>query len=116
MNMDPQDPALVAAANDAVDTAKTTIDWMGVTVTVPADLESIDPDAVEAIEDGKAVTFLRLAIGSKEYERARRKFQSVNHRPATFRDVTGDKDADSEASKNSLASLVAEHFGFTSGE
>jgi hypothetical protein len=117
MSVDPTDPALIAAADEAVDTAATTVNWEGVTVTVPPNLEGVDPDAIEALENGKAMTFLRLVIGSDEYEKARRRFRSLHGRPATLRDVAGDDSEDSDASKRSLAGLVAIHFGFdTAGE
>lgn len=113
MTLDPTDPAIIEAANAAVDTAKTTLDWHGVTVTVPPNLEDVDPDALEALENGKAITGLRGLIGSDEYEKARTRFRKLHGRAATLIDVAGDDDDDSEVSNASLAGIVARHFGFT---
>lgn len=88
------------------------IDWRGVTVKVPASLNYVDPDAIEAFENAKAISGLRLAIGSDEYDRARRRFESVNKYAPTMVDIGGERDVNSDASKASLAYLVMQHLGF----
>lgn len=78
------------------------LDWQGVSVKVPAGLDDVDPDAIEAFENDKAITALRSIFGSDEYDRARNEFTKVNgHRP-TMKDI------------GTLSDAVAEHFGFTS--
>lgn len=80
--------------------------WEGVALTVPADIEDVDPDVLEAFENGKAITALRAIFGSDEYERIRTKWAKLHDdkRPV-MRDI------------NRLYDVIAEHFGFNdSGE
>lgn len=106
------DPEVQEAVDAAVDRAKTTLDWRGVSVTVPADLARVDPDALEAFENGKAITGLRLSIGSDEYDKVRRRFETKHGYAPTVIDIAGEDDVQSEASKQSLAYLVGVHLGF----
>lgn len=79
-----------------------TLDWQGVTVTVPAELDDLDPDSIEAFENGKAITAIRSIFGSDEYDRARSEFQKLHGRRPAMRDL------------GSLSDAVAAHFGFES--
>ena len=74
--------------------------WRGVAVTVPAELDDLDPDAIEALENGKAITALRLIFGSKEYDGLRDEFEKQHGFRPKVRDLT------------ELTDQVGEHFGF----
>lgn len=96
---DPEEP-IVPVPMEATFVAH--LDWEGVSVKVPAGLDDVDPDAIEAFENDKAITALRSIFGSDEYERARNEFAKVNARRPTMKDI------------GTLSDAVAEHFGFTS--
>ena len=102
MSVDPTDPALVAAVDEALNKPPTTLDWQGVTVPVVAEVEDLDPDVLEAFENGKSITAVRSLFGSDEYDRARKEFEKLHGRRPTMRDITA------------LSDAIAAHFGFES--
>lgn len=80
--------------------ATTLLVWQGVAITVPVEMEDLDPDAIEAVEEGKAIAALRGMLGSDEYDKARTEFNKQHGRRPTMRDING------------LFGAIAEHFGF----
>lgn len=77
-------PAQQEASGDDI-----TIEWEGMTLTVPADASKWDIDAVEAFEQGKAVTLLRLVFTSDVYDRMKATFQRNHGRKMLLEDVNG---------------------------
>jgi hypothetical protein len=77
-----------------------TIDWDGVTVTIPAALEDWDPDALEAFENQRAMSALRGLLGRAGYEQLRRDFAVKHGRKVKVGDLIG------------LLERVAQEYGF----
>lgn len=80
----------------STDTAPLTVEWRGVTYTLPP-AEEWPVEVLEAMEDGKAVTFVRSVLGAGQWVKAK---QSM-----TVTDLSD------------LAEEIAQAYGFqTSGE
>lgn len=77
-----------------------TVDWDGVTITLPGNTDNWDPDAVEAFESGKVVTAIRGLLGTDQYDRARREFTKKHGTRPTMGDLA------------QLMDLVAKTYGF----
>lgn len=78
-----------------------TVEWDGVTLTLPANVDDWDPDAVEAFESGKVVTAIRGLLGDRQYEQARRDYAKAHDgRRPTMGDL------------GRLMDLVAQTYGF----
>lgn len=71
-----------AEGTDTID-----VDWDGVTVTVPASVEAMDLDVLEAFETGKAVSALRAMIGTKGYDELRKRYEKEHGRTAKVGDL-----------------------------
>lgn len=84
----PQDHLKPAAQREAEGEETVTIEWHGMSVEVPATIEGWDPDAAEAFETGRAITGLRLLVGSRRYDELRAEFKRQTGRKATIRDLT----------------------------
>lgn len=92
--------------------AMSSIEWRGIKVNLLAFVKDLDPDALEAFENGRAITGLRSLMGSKQYDAVREEFKTkFGHKP-TLLDIAGDEN-DGDATKAALATAVAEHFGFS---
>ena len=63
-----------------------TVDWAGVTVTLPARPDDWDLETLEAFEQGKAATAVRGVLG-KSYDRTLAEFQKVNGRKPKVSDL-----------------------------
>jgi hypothetical protein len=91
-------PAVQAEAEDAT---TITVDWLGVPVVLPAKPDDWDLDAMEAFEQGKAVTAVRGVLG-KGYESTVEAFKKTHGRKPQVRDL------------ESLMQGFAEAYGFES--
>lgn len=106
MSVEPTDPALVAAVNEAVDTAATTIEWEGAKFSLPPTLERLPARAVLEAERGHVLSFIEGALGGTGLERAFAAF-AKNH---------DGREPDIEEI-GPLGDMIAKHFGFEdSGE
>jgi hypothetical protein len=63
------------------------VDWDGITITFPASPEDADMDAVEAFENGKAITFARHLLGTERYDEVRAEWRKANGRKPTPNDM-----------------------------
>lgn len=80
-----------------------TVDWNGIPVTVPATVDQLDLDAIEALEAGKAVTAIRAIVGSRAFDKLKADYAKQHGRP---------KVSDLEA----MVEALAKAYGFdTSG-
>lgn len=91
-----QDPAEAETIGEDV-----TIDWDGVTLTLPATADDWDLDAVEAFEQGKVATALGLLAGEAGWTAAKATYQRINGRRPKLRDL------------ESLGDAIARVYGFT---
>lgn len=65
-----------------------TLTWDGLEIDIPASAEDLDLDALEALENGKAITFMRHLVGSTRYDQVRRQWQKDHGRKPKPRDMT----------------------------
>lgn len=86
-------PAQVEADEDET----ITVEWDGIPVTVPASAEALDLDALEALENGKGITFMRHLVGTKRFDEVRRQWEKENGRKPAARDVAPFMEAAAEA-------------------
>lgn len=91
-----------AAKAETEPNATVTVEWEGIKLKIPATTADLDPDWVEAMENGKAITAMRALFGNAGYEGARNAFERKYKRRPTMKDI------------DSLAEVVAVHFGFSS--
>src|SRR5690606_31955533 len=71
---------------DAIETV--TVDWDGLAVEVPASVDDWDPDILEAFEQGKAITVLRMLLGSLRYDGLRVEWKQRHGRAVKLGDLT----------------------------
>lgn len=76
-------PAQIEADGDETVIVK----WDDIEITIPASPEDLDLDAIEALENGKGITFLRHLMGAVRYEQVKREWQKENGRKPRPDDV-----------------------------
>lgn len=64
------------------------VTWQGQEVELPATVDDWDADALEAWESGKALTGLRMLLGSRRYDELREEFRKNNGRKSKVGDFT----------------------------
>lgn len=62
---------MTEASNPANDVESITVEWKGVTYTLPSG-DEMPVDVLEAIEDGKATSFVRAIIGPRDWPRVKK--------------------------------------------
>jgi hypothetical protein len=56
-----------AAQREAEGDQAATLTWRDMSFTVPADVDDLDGDFVEAAENGKSAAMIRLILGGKQF-------------------------------------------------
>lgn len=95
---DPKPAAQVEAEGDTT----ITLEWEGLSFELPATADDWDADALEALEQGRAIGGLRKVLGTKRFDELAAQFKAKHGRKWKVRDI------------NSFAAVVAEHYGFDS--
>jgi hypothetical protein len=98
----PAKPAPPVETEAKGDDGPVVLQWEGLEIPVPATMDDWDPDLLEVLEQGKAVSFLRALFGSAAYERIRAGFRAKHGRKPTVGDL------------GRLAEIIANHYGFES--
>lgn len=80
-------PDRTAAQVEADGDATVTVDWGGVQVVVPATVDDLDLDALEAFESGHAAAFARQVLGPAAYAEARKAYETLHGRRPKVRDL-----------------------------
>lgn len=80
-------PPSSPAAREVTGVETATVDWDGVKVTVPATGDDLDPDAIEAFEQGKAVSAIRSVLGSDHYDAIRSDWGRLHGRRPVLSDI-----------------------------
>lgn len=97
----PQDHLKPAVQRDAEQSSEpVTVEWHGIPVELPATVEDWDLEALEAFEQGKVLSAVRLLLGSRRYDELRAGVREKLGRKPTVRDLTP------------LAEEIARTYGF----
>lgn len=65
-----------------------TIDWDGIDVVIPTTAEKLPAKAIEALEDEKAMRFMRHLVGSKRYDDVVKQWEKRQGRVLLVEDMT----------------------------